>query len=45
MSMKSERKSIVKAGAKRLLGHASGWQAHKVRQCLSTCHYCKARQS
>ena len=41
MSMKAERKAIMKSGAKRLIGAVSAWAAHKQKLCFSGCHYCK----
>ncbi len=41
MSIKSERRAVVRAGYRRLLGKPSAWQAHKVRSCDNSCYYCK----
>ena len=41
MSVKSERKAIIKAGKKRTIGAVSAWAAHNARTCWQDCHYCK----
>lgn len=44
MQSKAAR-ALTKGGAKRILGFASGWQAHKEKGCLTDCFYCHIQRA